>query len=210
MTPNNQPEPVIPNQIILGDCLEVMQGFKDNQFDLVLTDPPYGIGHLSTGGSSGGWANTRSQDAERMNWDDKTPSQEYFDEIFRVSKHQIIWGGNYFVLPVSRGWLVWNKPERGFSLAEAELAWTSKDMVIRVGDFNRSESDRKHPTQKPVKLFKWCLVKFPEAKTILDPFMGSGTTLRACKDLGLDGTGIEINPDYVKIAQDRLKQEVLL
>lgn len=203
-------KPPRTNIVIQGDCLEVMKTFKDNQFDLVLTDPPYGIGKLWVGGKGHGWGNARKQGEVRNEWDNTTPSQEYFDEMLRVSKHQIIWGGNYFDLPVSRGWLVWNKPERNFTLAEAELAWTSRDMVIRVGDFNRSESDRKHPTQKPLKLMRWCLTFFPEAKTVLDPFMGSGTSCRAAKDMGKEYVGVEINPEYYKIAEERLRQEVLL
>ena len=198
------------SNIIQGDCLEEMRKFPDNHFDLVLTDPPYGIGKKWVGGKGHGWGKAREQGEARNEWDSTTPSQEYFDEIMRVSKNQVIWGGNYFNLPVSRGWLVWNKPERNFTLAEAELAWTSRDMVIRVGNYPRSEYDREHPTQKPLKLFKWCLTFFPDAKTVLDPYAGSGTTLRACKDLGLDCTVIEISPKYVEIIKKRERQEVLL
>lgn len=192
-----------------GDCLEVMKEFPDKYFDLCLTDPPYGIGKLWVGGKGHGWGRARLQGEERNIWDNTPAKRDSFDEIFRISNNQIIWGGNYFNLPISRGWLIWNKPERNFSLAEAEMAWTSKDMVIRVFDYRRSDSNRKHPTQKPLALMKWCLGFFPKAITVIDPFMGSGTTLRACKDLGRKCTGIEINEDYCDIAVQRLAQEVL-
>ncbi len=191
------------------DCLKYMKTCPDKSFDLVLTDPPYGIGELWVGGKGHGWGNARKQGEVRNEWDSQTPNQEYFDEIMRVSKNQIIWGGNYFNLPTSRGWLIWNKPERGFSLAEAELAWTSRDMVMRVWDGHRSDTGRKHPTQKPLELMEWCLNFFPEADLVFDPFMGSGTTAVACKKLGRKCVGIEIDENYFKIAQDRLKQGVL-
>jgi DNA modification methylase len=105
---------------------------------------------------------------------------------------------------------VWNKPERGFSLAEAELAWTSRDNVVRVFDGNRSDPGREHPTQKPIKLMTWCLSFFPDAASVLDPFMGSGTTLRAAKDLGRKAIGIEVEERYCEIAARRMRQEVLL
>jgi site-specific DNA-methyltransferase (adenine-specific) len=155
-------------------------------------------------------------------WDDYTPSQEVFDEMRRVSKNQIIFGGNYFAhsLPISRCWAVWYKRPVG-NISPCELAWTSFTVggtkhfeYLWEGYWQedmKNKEKRYHPTQKPTALMRWCLSKYAkEGNTILDPFMGSGTTLQACKDLGLNATGIEINPDYVKIAQDRLKQEVLL
>lgn len=188
-----------------------MRELPDKCIDLVLTDPPYGIAKTWVGGFSDkhGWGKAGAEASVRNEWDDKIPGIEYFNEIFRVSKNQIIWGGNYFPLPVSRGWLVWNKPERNFTLAEAELAWTSRDMVIRVLDFHRSDTGRQHPTQKPLDLMRWCLNFFPDCKTVLDPFAGSGTTLRAAMDLQKDFIGIEISPDYCQIAENRLKQQVL-
>jgi site-specific DNA-methyltransferase (adenine-specific) len=192
------------NKIYNMDCLAFMKTLPDKCIDLVLTDPPYGIGELWVGGKGHGWGKAREQGEVRNEWDSKTPSQEVFDEIIRVSKNQIIWGGNYFNLPISRGWLIWNKPERGFSLAEAELAWTSRDMVIRVFDCHRSDTGRTHPTQKPLNLMEWCLTFFPDALTVFDPFLGSGTTAVACKQLGRNFIGCEISPEYCKIAQQRL------
>lgn len=130
--------------------------------------------------------------------------------MFRVSKNQIIWGGNYFDLPKSRCWLVWNKPERGFSLAEAELAWTSMDNVVRVCDCHRSDNNREHPTQKPLKLMEWCLVKYSkENQTILDPFMGSWTTAVACQNLKRNFIGCELDKEYCEIGEQRLRQKTL-
>lgn len=191
------------SRVILGDCLEEMRKFPDNHFDLVLTDPPYGlepnnmrnaVGHMD------------------VSWDKLPASDEMIAECIRVSKQQIIWGGNYFNLPPTRCFIVWDKGEtmKGRSWAECELAWTSFDEVARINKVTYREL-KQHPTQKPLRLMRWCLTKYAkEGWTVLDPFMGSGTTLRAAKDLGFECTGIEINPEYVKIAEQRLKQEVLL
>jgi DNA modification methylase len=117
---------------------------------------------------------------------------------------QIIWGGNYFELPPTRCWLIWNKPERNFTLAEAELAWTNIDAVIRVFDGPRSDVGREHPTQKPLELMKWCIEK-SKAKSVLDPFMGSGTTGVAAVSLGRQFTGIEVEPKYFEMACRRIE-----
>jgi DNA modification methylase len=194
-------------KLILGDCLEVMRGMPDKSVDAVITDPPYGIADVWKGGSSCGWRVARLATQERNNWD-KKPDGEVFKEIIRVCKNAIVWGGNYFELPTSRGWLVWNKPERGFSLSEAELAWTSYDMPMRVYDCRRSDPDRTHPTQKPLSLMKWCIT-FTEGDTILDPFMGSGTTGVACVQTGRNFIGIEIEPKYFEIAKKRIEQAQL-
>jgi len=188
-----------------GDCAEILPGL--GAFDLLLTDPPYGIADVWKGGSGHGWAKAQSDTESRNEWDKTTPSREVMDLARAKAKDSVIWGGNYFDLPVSRGWLVWNKPERNFTLAEAELAWTSRDMVIRVGDFHRSDTGRFHPTQKPLGLMQWCLGIFPEAKTVLDPFAGSGTTLRAAKDLGIRAVGIEIDEGYCERIVKRLSQQ---
>jgi DNA modification methylase len=192
-----------------ADCREVLPTLADGSVDLVLTDPPYGIASVWKGGWGRGWSNARLQSVQRNKWDAKPPDDELMALVLSKGKEAVIWGGNYFRLPPSRGWLVWNKPERNFSLAEAELAWTSRDMVIRVFDYRRSDSGRQHPTQKPLALMKWCLALFPDAQMILDPFMGSGTTLRAAKDLGRRAIGIEIEEKYCEIAAKRLSQGVL-
>jgi len=194
-----------------GDCREILPTLP--KVDLVLTDPPYGIGHLWVGGfKSSGWAKSAKSKDVRNEWDKTIPAPEVFEAILKAAPLVCIWGGNYFPLPPSRGWLVWEKPERNFTLAEAELAWTNKDMVIRVWNGPRGEAGRVHPTQKPEALMRWCVdkMKTPESATILDPFMGSGTTLRAAKDLGRKAIGIELEEKYCEIAAKRMAQEVLL
>jgi DNA modification methylase len=195
----------------LGDCLEILPTLAAGSVDAVVTDPPYGIADIWKGGFSEkhGWGRAGLQAPIRNGWDVK-PTDEVFTEIIRVGKNAVIWGGNYFELPPSRGWLVWNKPERGFTLSEAELAWTSKDQPIRVYDCHRSDIDRVHPTQKPLSLMKWCLELFSNpGDTILDPFMGSGTTGVACVQTGRNFIGIEIDPGYFEIAKKRIEQAQL-
>ena len=191
-----------------GDCREILPLLEP--VDLVLTDPPYGIAATWKGGSGHGWGKAREQGVLRNEWDEEAPSAELINACIAQGANAVVWGGNYFSLPVSRGWLVWNKPERNFTLGEAELAWTTRDNVIRVKDCPRSDVGREHPTQKPIALMRWCVELFPDAQTILDPFMGSGTTLRAAKDLGRRAIGIEIEERYCEIAARRLSQEVLL
>jgi site-specific DNA-methyltransferase (adenine-specific) len=189
-----------------GDCRDF---FADNdaRFDVVLTDPPYGIARVWKGGFKNGWQKCSTQSEERNEWDKEAPPVELWPTILKVATQVIVWGGNYFPLPPSRGWLVWVKPERNFSLSEAELAWTSIDTVIRVYEAVRHIENREHPTEKPVDLMRWCLNKTP-GETVVDPFMGSGTTLRAAKDLGRRAIGIEIEEKYCEIAAKRLSQEV--
>ena len=190
-----------------GDCREILPQL--DKVDLVLTDPPYGIASIWKGGKGHGWGKASADGVLRNEWDIAPPTKETLEQCLSKGHDAVVWGGNYFSLPPSRGWLVWNKPERNFTMAEAELAWTTRDSVIRVWDLPRSEPDREHPTQKPLKLMTWCLSFFPEAQTILDPFMGSGTTLVAAKLLGRKAIGIEIEEKYCKIAVERLRQEVM-
>ncbi len=196
----NYPEEFI-NKIICGDSLEIMKQMPDKCVDLVLTDPPYGIGIAD---------NPFRQKFEKQDWDSKTPSKEVFDEIMRVSKEQIIWGGNYFDLPVSQGFLIWDKMQpQDFSSAMCEMAWMSKQMPAKMYKRWVVNFQKYHPTTKPQELMEWCLTFFPEANLILDPFLGSGTTAVACKKLNRRFIGIEISPEYCKIAEQRLKQGVL-
>jgi site-specific DNA-methyltransferase (adenine-specific) len=192
-----------------GDCRLILPELP--QVDLVLTDPPYGIADIWKGGVGHGWGKARQEQSLRNQWDKEPPSSELIKDIVSKAKLSIVWGGNYFNLPLSRCWLIWNKPERGFSLAEAELAWTNADNVVRVCDANRSDANREHPTQKPLYLMKWCLelVWAKLAMTILDPFMGSGTTLVASKTLNRKCIGIEIEEKYCEIAAKRCSQSVM-
>ncbi len=196
--------------IITGDCLEIMREMEDNSVDLVLTDPPYGINMA---------ANPFRQKHQKSDWDEAVPVPEVFDEIFRVSQNQIIWGGNYFDLPPCRGFLYWDKINHHDNRCDGEMAWTSLDMCSRqiryMWDGNRygypdkringvgEPSIRVHPTQKPIELMLWCLGFV--SGTVLDPYCGSGTTLIAAKMLGRHYIGIDISEKYCEIARKRIE-----
>lgn len=185
-----------------GDCLEILPTL--GSFDAIVTDPPYGIAHLWKGGSERhGWTKANAEAVLRNKWDDQALDHAAIAVLMAAGREHIIWGGNYFPLPPSRCWLVWNKPERNFSLAEAELAWTSKDAVVRVFDGPRSDQGREHPTQKPVALMRWCVSK--TEGTVCDPFMGSGTTGVACMELGRPFVGIEVEQTYFDLACRRIE-----
>jgi site-specific DNA-methyltransferase (adenine-specific) len=190
-------------RLFLGDCRDILPTL--GRVDAVVTDPPYGIASVWKGGWGHGWARARDQSGLRNEWDEAIPSKETMALVLAAADQVIIWGGNYFPLPPSRCWLVWNKPERGFSLAEAELAWTNRDNVVRVFDAPRSESDRQHPTQKPVSVMRFSIEKV-KGSTILDPFMGSGTTGVAAVQMGRDFIGIEREPKYFDIACRRIEE----
>ena len=187
-----------------GDCREILPHLP--KVDLVLTDPPYGLGHkLHDGGT---WSTNPIYDAV-LDWDIAPPT-DLLMQVIEKARHAIIWGGNYFDLPPSRCWLAWEKRESMPTLADMELAWCNRDFVAKLFKERRNpDGKRKHPTQKPVSLFRWCIEFIPTANTILDPFMGSGTTLRAAKDLGRKAIGIEICEAYCEIAAKRLQQHVL-
>jgi site-specific DNA-methyltransferase (adenine-specific) len=187
--------------LYLGNCLEILPTLT--KAGAVITDPPYGIGAIWKGGKGHGWANADSDKAVRNEWDEKPLDEAAVALLLAAGDEHIIWGGNYFPLPVSRCWYVWNKPERGFTLAEAELAWTSKDNVVRVFDGVRSDPGREHPTQKPVALMRWCVSK--TTGTVLDPFMGSGTTGVACVELNRPFIGIEVHEPYFNMACERIE-----
>lgn len=194
--------------LINADCLEVLPTLP--KVDAVVTDPPYGIGAKWKGGFSDkhGWGASGREAEARNTWDAKPPEKADLDRLLSAGRFQVVWGGNYFDLPQSRGWYVWNKPERGFTLAEAELAWTNRDNVIRVFDVHRSDVGREHPTQKPLEVMEKSIEYLPKANSILDPFMGSGTTGVACVRLGRQFIGIELEPRYYEIAIKRIKAEI--
>lgn len=188
-----------------GDCMVGMAQYPDKYFDIAIVDPPYGINKIWVGGSGHGWGKARNESVKRQ-WDENVPDINYFTELERISHNQIIWGGNYFTLKPSRCWLVWNKPERGFSLSEAELAWTSFDNVVRVFDYHRNETGRTHPTQKPVALYKWLVKNYvKQGQRILDTHVGSASSLIAYEDAGLEYVGYELDADYYEAAVKRIK-----
>ncbi len=182
-------------RLIHGDCREVLPLLSP--VDLVLTDPPYGI--YACGGKWGKKAD--------LQWDKVAADNEA--QILAAGKVQIIWGGNYLVLPPSRGWLAWRKPDRVPSAADFELAWTSIDMNARLIEQSIAATNAErvgHPTQKPLRVMEWSLSFAPDARTVCDPFMGSGTTGVACARMGLQFVGIERERKYFEIACRRIEQ----
>ncbi len=193
--------------LYLGDCREILPTL--GKADAVVTDPPYGINYGNSGGfnPSHGWGPWRANVA----WDESRPDRDIFDLMRLHSGDQIIWGGNYFTdfLPPTMRWLIWDKGQREFSLADCEMAWCSQQKAARVITYGRGAAVRdgkEHPTQKPIAVMKWCLGFLPDAETILDPFMGSGTTGVACVKLGRKFIGIEIDEGYFDIACRRISE----
>lgn len=190
------------------------------RFDLLLTDPPYGIKQdkgMGGGGFDGfGQGKKRTPRTYAGGWDANRPSRELLEMSVAAAETAIIWGGNYFadILPVQSKWLVWDKEQTMPTYSDAELAWTTlSGVAVKMFRYCGAglaavEKDREHPTQKPLGLMSWCLSLAPKTKTVLDPFGGSGTTARACKDRGLECTLIEKEEAYCEIAARRLEQEV--
>jgi site-specific DNA-methyltransferase (adenine-specific) len=190
-------------ELYLGDCRDVLPTL--GRVDAVVTDPPYGIG------KDGQKQSSRRKAYDFLGWDSTRPDQSIFEWILNNSTYSIIWGGNYFsdLLPASQKWLVWNKEQR-INQSDGELAWTSMGGALRIFDMNRVElmiDGAEHPTQKPIQLMKWCLQQLPDTcQTILDPFMGSGTTGVACARMGRKFIGIELDPTYYEIALRRISE----
>ena len=203
--------------IFNADCKEVLPFL--GKFDLLLTDPPYGIG-----------ADNRKQilsrnqlavpiDYGESDWDSAPPDSDLLEICRGLCKSQVLWGGNYFDVPPSSCWLVWDKDNGSSDFADCELAWTNLKKAVRKFKWRwngmlqekagRDKEHRVHPTQKPLPLMRWCLSLVPDAETILDPFMGSGTTLVAAKLEGRKAVGIEINEKYCESSAKRLEQGVL-
>ena len=187
------------------DNMKLMARYEDNYFDLAIVDPPYGIGE------SGGKQRTRGSkktNGIKKNWDNKRPENKYFKELKRVSKNQIIWGGNYFadLLPASRCWLYWQK-NMGGDFADGELAYTSFDKVLKQYTKRSETFNRIHPTQKPVQLYEWLLMNYAkENDKILDTHLGSGSIAIACHNLGFDLTACDLDKDYYNSAMKRIEQ----
>jgi len=199
-----------PNTFLNIDCIELMKGCPDNFYELAIVDPPYGINISKVLHKSGQSCARKGFRAwEDKDWDKEPPAKEYFEQLFRVSKNQVIWGGNYFDLPPSRCWLVWDKGQRDFSFADGELAWTSFDKSLRIFDYSRAallQENKIHPTQKPVALYRWVLRNFAkEGDKILDTHVGSASSLVACIEGGFNYWGTEIDKDYYEKAKKRIE-----
>lgn len=198
-------------RLIQGDCLEVMPLLE--KVDVVVTDPPYGIGEARANNKSRS-VMAQSKDYGKSDWDDEPAPQAAIEMIQSISDWQIVFGGNYFHLPPTPCWLVWDKQNGANDFADCELAWTNMPKAVRRiywrwhGMIRKGDDVREHPTQKPVGVMEWCLDQLPANGTsmILDPFMGSGTTLVACAKLGRKGIGIELDPGYFEIACERVRK----
>jgi site-specific DNA-methyltransferase (adenine-specific) len=182
------------------DCIEFMKTKPDNYYDLAIVDPPYGI-KASSGASTNGTMRKKiaSGKIKGGSWDDKIPTPEYFEQLFRVSKNQIIWGGNYFGLPANKCFLIWDKGESIYNrdFAECEMAWASFDKCARIFKKFPNQNNRIHPTQKPVILYRWILSRFAEKDNkILDTHGGSFTHAIACDMEGFDLDICEIDKEY--------------
>ena len=214
------------NAYICCDCMEVMRAMPDKCVDVAIVDPVYG------GVTQGGYM--KEQGGKRVGngladrrlynqaiWEQKKTPKEYFDELFRVSKNQVIWGGNYFIESIakdSQGWIVWDKRRNeGVTFADGELAWTSFNRALRIFRFKwdgmlqenmKDKEQRIHPTQKPVALYEWILKNYAhEGDLIFDTHVGSASSLIACERLGFNFIGCEMDEEYYKISSDRFKAE---
>jgi site-specific DNA-methyltransferase (adenine-specific) len=197
------------------DCMDLMKRYHDKYFELAIVDPPYGIGINHNMGRRKG---DKKSEYKKVGWDNEVPKEDFFKELSRVSKNQIIWGGNYMTqfLAPSPCWIMWDK---GFSeeltFAQFELAWTSFKTSCKKFDKNPSQQNRIHPTQKPVELYKWLLKNYAkEGDKILDTHLGSGSIAIACHYMGYNLTACELDKEYYDNAMERItnmtRQETLL
>ena len=199
--------------------MDYMAQCEDNAFDLAIVDPPYGIGESKKkreNTKSKKWNNPTKKIHNPKNWDLQTPKQKYFNEIFRVSKNQIIWGGNYFIDKIqkpSMGWIFWDKRNGDSDFSDGELAFTSFNKGLRKFEWlwngfqKQKPETRIHPTQKPVQLYKWLLKNYAqEGDKIIDTHLGSGSIAIACHDMKFDLVGCEIDKEYFDNAVERYER----
>ena len=202
----------VPSVVYNEDCVEGLKRFSDNHFDLAIVDPPYGIDWMQQIQNPNTKANWKQY--ENKEWDKQTPTDEYWEQLFRVSKNQIVWGGNYMTdkLYPSSCWLIWDKMQE-FSGAVFEMAWTSFKSPAKAFRMSRVEAyanqNKIHPTQKPVRLYDWILNNYAkEGDLILDTHIGSGSSRIACNKGGFNFTGFEIDKDYYEAQEKRFKDFV--
>ena len=199
--------PAVPSsEVYLEDCVTALKRYADNHFDLAIVDPPYGIGFSSKKQSNFGKGGINH---EYKGWDEEIPKADYWEQLFRVSKNQIVWGANYMTdyLKPSRCWISWYKMQE-FSTNEFELAWTSFDETCKQFNLSRVQayagSNKIHPTEKPIKLYDWCLNKFAnEGDLILDTHLGSGSSRIAAYKGGFNFVGFEIDQEYYEKQEKR-------
>lgn len=185
------------------DCMEYMATLPDNAFDLAIVDPPYGI---SINHNMGRRKGDKPSNYKKVTWDDSTPPDEYFEQLFRISKNQIVWGANYFRMPPTKCFIVWRKPQisENVSFSMLKYAWSSFDSTSKEWIGMSAEADRIHPTQKPVSLYEWLLTNYAkEGDRILDTHLGSGSSRIAAYNLGFDFVGCEIDKEYFDKQEER-------
>ena len=196
------------------DNMELMARYPDKHFDLAIVDPPYGIGIDGQKKSINKNPKHNRKEHTQKNWDNAIPTKEYFNELKRVSKNQIIWGANYFTeyLKPTKAWIFWYKGQRDLTMSDGEMAWTSFDTVTRQFELNRASliaQNTFHPTEKPYKLYKWLLDKYAKQDDkILDTHLGSGSIAIACHDYGFDLTACELDKEYFDKAMQRINNHV--
>ena len=210
-------------EITNEDNMLLMARYPDNYFDLAIVDPPYGInapnmsatpnqrrsGLQRLNGSGGKLKNRVLNTSKKIEWDNAIPSNEYFTELKRISKNQIIWGGNYFPLPPTRCVIVWDKCQPWENFSQVELAWSSFDKPAPLFRFDNRTGDKIHPTQKPVSLYKWLLDKYAkQGDKILDTHLGSGSIAIACHDYGFELTACELDSEYYEKSLQRIKNHI--
>lgn len=196
------------NVVHLVDCMELMKDKPDNYYDLAIVDPPYGINISNNMGRRKG---DKPSDYKKVNWDNEIPTSEYFKELFRVSKNQIIWGANYFYMPPTKCFIVWRKPQISefVSFSMCEYGWTSFDSTSKEWIGISAEEGRIHPTQKPVALYNWLLAKYAKpGDKILDTHVGSGSSRIAAYEGGFWFEGAELDPDYFNAQELRFKNHI--
>lgn len=188
------------------DCMEYMKSISDKFFDLAIVDPPYGLDKKSTHGR-GKLKNRCLNSGNIQRWDTR-PSKEYFEELFRVSKNQIIWGGNYFNLPPTRCIICWDKMQPWPNFSQIEIAWTSFNSPAKIFKYDNRTDDKIHPTQKPISLYAWILKNYAKSgNKIFDSHLGSGSNRIAAYKLGFDFYATEIDKDYFEAQEDRFRRE---
>jgi site-specific DNA-methyltransferase (adenine-specific) len=196
------------------DNMELMARYPDKYFDLAIVDPPYGIGIDGQKKSISKNSKHNRKEHTKKNWDFQIPSKEYFNELKRVSKNQIIWGGNYFTeyLYSTKAWIFWYKGQNDLTMSDGEMAWTSFNKVTRQIEINRANlisQNTFHPTEKPIKLYKWLLSNYAkEGDKILDTHLGSGSIAIACHDYGFDLTACELDKEYFDKAMQRINNHI--
>ncbi len=193
------------------DCLEALKKMQDNEFDLAIVDPPYGIKRFQKPSGTTRFKSSKLMQEKGLTWDTK-PKKDYWNELFRVSKNQIVWGANNFEMPPSEYFCIWNKKQTVDNFATAEYAWISMGLkkpakIFEYSIHKHNHTNKIHPTQKPVKLYEWLLMNYAkEGDKILDTHLGSGSIALACHNLGYDLEGYELDKEYYDNATKRIKQ----